>query len=67
MSRYIIFNGSKSCHCCFEYTVMDSTKPDMIGDIHYESDGVKHYETVCECFDLESAEMVCNALNKEEA
>lgn len=64
MDRYIIYNGSKSAHCCFEATVMDSTKPEIIGGEHYEDDGGKHYETVCECFDMKDAMLICEALNK---
>lgn len=62
-SRYIIAESSISSHCCFEATVMDSTKPDMIGDKHYEDEKGKHYEIVCECFTLECAKLICNALN----
>jgi len=58
MGRYIIMNASKSCHCCFTHTVMDSTKPE-----DYEDEDGKHYETVCECFSLEDAELVAKALN----
>lgn len=63
MDRYIIYKGSKSAHCCFEATVMDSTRPEIIGGEHYEDEGGKHYETVCECFEMEDAELVCRALN----
>ena len=35
-SRYIIYIGSKSAHRCFEATVMDTTKPEMIGGEHYK-------------------------------
>lgn len=51
MSRYIIYEGSKSGHCCFKATVMDSTKPEII-------DG-ECYETICaECFNMGYAELV---------
>lgn len=64
MSRYAIFHGSKSAHCCFAATVIDATKPDIIGGKHYKgSDGQLHYETICECFSVEDAELVCKALN----
>ena len=62
MNRYIIYAGSKSAHCCFYATVMDSTKPEIIGGKHYEDEGGKHYETVCECFSIEDAELICAAL-----
>lgn len=42
---------------------MDTTKPVIIGGKHYEDGGGKHYETVCECFSMEDAELVCRALN----
>lgn len=67
MGRYIIYEGSKSARCCFEATVMDSTKPEIIGGKHYEDYGGKHYETVCECFSIEDAKLVCNALNALES
>lgn len=64
--RYQIYKGSQSAHCCFEATVVDTTKPTMIGDKHYKDagdDGQFHYEPVCECFDTADAEMICGALN----
>lgn len=65
--RYVIINDSVSAHCCFEYTVCDTTKPVMIGGKHWEHS--KHglqYETVCECFDALCAKLVCDALNAQE-
>jgi hypothetical protein len=68
MERFAIFEGSQSAHCCFDFTVVDTTKPDIIGGEHYmDRDGRLHYESVCECFDREAAELVCNALNATEA
>ncbi len=64
IERYAVYKGSKSAHCCFEATVVDTTKPKIIGGEHYRgSDGQLHYETVCECFCESDAEMVCRALN----
>jgi len=64
MTRYAIYKGSQSAHCCFDATVVDTTKPTMIGDKHYQGmDGQFYYETVCECFSEEDAELVCKALN----
>jgi hypothetical protein len=65
--RYIIYNGSKSGHCCFEATVMDTTKPEIIGGEHYEDKGGKHYETVCECFEMDNAIKIAKALNAIDA
>lgn len=64
--RYIIMESSKSAHCCFEATVMDSTKPEMIHGKHYEGVEGKHYETICECFNIKEAQLVCDALNLKE-
>jgi hypothetical protein len=61
--RYAAVAGSKSGHCCFEATVWDTEKPLMIGGQHYESKGVFEFETVCECFDMEQALRVAEALN----
>lgn len=66
--RYQIFNGSKSAHCCFDATVIDTTKPEIIGGQHYrDSDGRLHYETVCECFSMKDAQLICDALNAADA
>jgi len=65
-NRYIVTNRSISSHCCFEATVMDSTKPDMIGDRQYEDKKGKHYESICECFYLENAIKIAKALNQME-
>lgn len=48
--RYEVREGSESCHCCFEATVVDTTKPD---------------EIICECFSIEYAKKIAEALNKE--
>lgn len=65
--RYQIFEGSQSAHCCFEATVVDTTKPKIIGVEHYKGrDGQLHYEAICECFDRADAERICAALNAAE-
>lgn len=58
--RFKVVNRSQSCHCCFEYTVVDTSKPYMIGDEQYEG----QFEEVCECFEAFEANMICDALNK---
>lgn len=66
--RYQIFNGSRSAHCCFEATVVDIAQPVIIAGQHYKGlDGQLHYETVCECFSLEDAQLICDALNAADA
>lgn len=64
--RYGIYNASQSAHCCFRYTVVDLTKPHIIAGEHYEDENGKHYDPLCECFDLESAEQIVDALNAME-
>lgn len=67
--RYKTYRGSQSAHCCFEATVVDTTKPVIIGGEHYKDhgdNGQYHYESVCECFEMEDAEKVCAALNAME-
>jgi hypothetical protein len=55
-----VVNGSQSCHCCFEFTVVDKTKPVMINGEHYEN----RFEPLCECFDQDEAEQIADALNR---
>lgn len=53
--RYKIVEGSESGHCCFYYTVVDSSQKE------YEHG--KKFKSVAECFDDEDAKSVCKALN----
>lgn len=63
MGRYKVVSGSQSYHCCFCATVVDTTKPLE----QFEGyDGIPEFDSVCECFDIETAEMICAALNKNE-
>lgn len=57
--RFIILEESLSGHCCFEYTVVDTHGDDKV----CESSGIKG-KTMCECFEKENAEIICNALNQ---
>ncbi len=66
MARYAIYLGSQSLHCCFDATVVDTTRPHIICGEHYKDsgpDGQYHYDAVCECFSVKDAELVCEALN----
>lgn len=64
MERYQVYPDSVSAHCCFEATVVDTLKPQMIGGTHYkDSRGELQYEGVCECINAEDARLVCKALN----
>lgn len=59
--RYQVIEGSQSAHCCFDFTVVDVTKPLIIAGEQYRNE----FESVCECFDEAAAKMICDALNKE--
>lgn len=50
--RYCIEEGSQSKHCCFEWTVIDTHHPQNLA--------------ICECFELEDAKRICEALNLTE-
>lgn len=58
-ARYIVVRGSQSMHCCFGATVVDTTRPVMIGGEQYEG----QFEPLCECFDKADAERIAVALN----
>jgi len=65
--RYTIYKGSQSWHCCFAATVVDTTKPEIRGGEHYKDQtGQLQYESVCECFTIEDAERIADALNAQE-
>lgn len=61
-NKYKVVGGSQSAHCCFEATVIDTTKPEMIGDKHYNNE----YVAICECFEVTDAEDIVNALNSHD-
>jgi hypothetical protein len=58
-ARYRVVEGSQSAHCCFEATVVDTTRPLMVAGEHY----LGRFEEVCECFEVEDAELIAAALN----
>jgi len=53
--RYKVVEGSESAHCCFEATVVDTQTPNP--SFRNEPDWV------CECFDMEIAQKIADALN----
>lgn len=63
MSRYKVVEGSQSAHCCFDATVVDTSKPTIINGEPYCPDGVQQYEAVCEAFYEADAALICEALN----
>lgn len=48
--RYQVIEGSGTGHCCFGATVVDTSRPN----------------TVCECFSMKDAQLICDALNAKE-
>ena len=56
-ARFIVIDGSLSAHCCFDYTIVDT----RAGKEDY---GDYWKRTMCECFEKEEAEMICQALNE---
>lgn len=60
MSRYIVEKGSDSGHCCFKWSVMDTHTKELIN----EETGKYQLKCMCECFEKEDAENICNLLNK---
>lgn len=68
MPRYKVVEGSQSAHCCFEATVVDTTRPVFFESgkpmMRYNGDHQEQeFEIVCECLSVKDAELVCNALN----
>lgn len=57
--RFKIVEGSQSGHCCFGLTIVDTTRPKMIGGKQYRDE----FESVCECFEDVDASMIVAALN----
>lgn len=66
--RYQAIDESQSGHCCFNATVVDTTKLEIInGEQRKDLDGRFLYEIVCECFNLKDAQLICDALNAKDA
>jgi len=65
--RYKVIEGSESGHCCFDATVVDTTRPRIGGDgkpmKKYRSRHF-YYESVCECFAVTDAKRIAAALNQ---
>jgi hypothetical protein len=58
--RFVVINGSQTGHsCCFSATIVDTTKPTMIGELHFKN----QFEPICECFKEEDAKQIAESLN----
>lgn len=71
--RYRVYPFSLSAHRCFEATVVDTNRPQLEGGKSYigkqyttNHNGVEYplYDAVCECFEVEDAQRIANALNQ---
>lgn len=63
MSKYAVRDHSQSGHCCFVATVVDTTKPEIIGGEQFED----HCEAICECFTRAEADLIAAVLNAAES
>jgi hypothetical protein len=57
--RFIVIDGSQTGHCCFSATIVDTTKPTMIGEKHDKN----QFKPICECFEEEDAKQIAEYLN----
>lgn len=57
--RYTVVEGSQSAHCCFAFTVVDTTKPVMVNGAQYKG----QFEALCECWERSEADQIARALN----
>ena len=63
--RYEVIPESNSGHCCFDASVVDTTRPLLIGGVQPKDDrGNPCHVTICECFDVADAERICMLLNE---
>jgi hypothetical protein len=65
MMRFQVVPGSRSGHCCFDFSVVDTTHPTMFGPDYYRDreTGEVQYDAMCECFQEAHAKMIADALN----
>ena len=64
--RFQVRDGSQLGHgCCFDATVVDTTRPVVFGGEPYAPDGEQQYKVVCECLETHDAMMICLALNAQ--
>jgi hypothetical protein len=62
--RFKVINGSQSAHCCFDFTVVDTTDAVIVaGKQWLDRDGEPQWRAVCECFEEEDAVRITRALN----
>lgn len=62
-NRFQVVDGSQSGHCCFEHTVIDTSRPVVYHGVPFVDDGQQRYTSVCECFGRTEADMIAASLN----
>lgn len=60
MTRFQVDTTYIDHSCCYGAQVVDTDKPIIIGNEHYRN----QFATVCECYDIETAAMIAEALNR---
>lgn len=60
--RYKVIEESLSGHCCFDFTIIDSSRKEVMNDGSITDDDFR----MCECFERAEADLICNALNAME-
>jgi hypothetical protein len=60
VSRFVVLKESQSGHCCFDYTVVDTDRPDLTFATVLPQ---PRYEALCETFDREQADAIAAAMN----
>lgn len=66
VSRYKVVEGSQSAHCCFDFTVVDTANPEMVGGKQWVGVNGPQFVSMCECFYRLDADRICAALNAAE-
>lgn len=65
--RYRVIPTSTTHHCCFEATVVDSSLGSgAAGDYNVATYGYD-FDWLCECFSVEDAQRIADALNAQDA
>jgi hypothetical protein len=58
--RYYVKRGSHSAHCCFEWSVMDSERKEVVR----ADGGTDTPDAICECYDEGIAWQIADALER---
>jgi hypothetical protein len=62
VSRFVVIEGSQSGHCCFDYTVVDTDRPDLAFATVLPQ---PRWVALCETFYRKQADAIAAAMNAE--